>query len=72
MSASPRKRPSPIKMRSVAMYRYFDHLVGGHLHDQRRREAERLGGLEIDDQLEFGRLDYWKIGRLLTLRIRPT
>jgi hypothetical protein len=41
-------------------HRYFDHLVGGHLHD-------RLGGLEIDDQLEFGRLDYWKIGRLLTL-----
>jgi len=27
----------------------FDHLVGGHLHDQRHRQAERLGGLEIDD-----------------------
>ena len=48
-------------------HRYFDHLVGGHLDDQRHREAERLGGLEIDDQLEFGRLDYWKIGRLRTL-----
>ena len=31
----------------------LDHLVGGHLHDQRQCEAESFGGLEIDDQLEF-------------------
>jgi hypothetical protein len=37
----------------------FDHLVG--LGKQRRghREAERLGGLEVDHQLELGRLLYW-------------
>ena len=29
----------------------LDHLVGGHLHDQRHREAERLCGLEVDDPL---------------------
>src|SRR5712692_10460121 len=34
----------------------FDHLVGAC--DERRRniEAERLGGLEVDDELELGRL----------------
>ena len=34
----------------------LDDLVGGHLHDQRHREAERLRRLEIEHQLEFGRL----------------
>ena len=32
----------------------FDHLVGGLLDLRRDVEAERLGGLEIDDQFEFG------------------
>jgi hypothetical protein len=31
----------------------FDHLVGRHLHDQRHRKAKRLGGLEVDEQLEL-------------------
>src|SRR6516164_5644831 len=30
-------------------------------------EAQRLGGLEIDDQLKLCRHLQWKIGRLLTL-----
>ena len=30
-------------------------------------EAERLGGLEVDDQLELGRLPHRQIGRLLAL-----
>ena len=25
----------------------FDHLVGGHLHDQRYRKAESLGSFEV-------------------------
>jgi hypothetical protein len=34
----------------------FDHLVGGGEQCRRHSEAERLGGLEIEHQLEFGRL----------------
>ena len=35
---------------------------------ERHVEAERLGGLEVDHQLEFGRLLDWQIGRLGTLQ----
>jgi hypothetical protein len=31
----------------------LDDLVGGHLHDQRHREAERLRRFEIDDEFEL-------------------
>jgi len=34
----------------------FDHLVSGHEEFVRYAQPERLGGLEIDDQLEFCRL----------------
>src|SRR5262249_4839583 len=49
----------------------FNHVVGGHLHDQRHREAERLGGLEIDDQLELSRLQYGQVRRLLPFENPP-
>src|SRR6516165_5965136 len=42
----------------------LDHLVGEREHRRRNVEAERLRGLEIDDQLEFSRLDDRQIGRL--------
>src|SRR5438874_9405279 len=49
---------------SCTSAKLFDHLDG--LLEQRGRhgEAERLGRLHIDDQLEFGRLLNRQIGRL--------
>jgi hypothetical protein len=34
----------------------FDHLVGGNEQGLRHGEAERLGGLQINDKLELGGL----------------
>ena len=45
----------------------LDHLVRDGKHARWNSEAERLGGLHVDDQLEFGWLQYRQIGRLLTL-----
>jgi hypothetical protein len=38
---------------TVAMIYLLNHLVGGHLHDQRHCQAERLRRLEIDGQLDL-------------------
>jgi hypothetical protein len=32
------------------------HVVGGHLQRQWNRDAERLGGFQIDHEIEFGGL----------------
>src|SRR5260370_10838853 len=42
----------------------FDHLVGLRQERARHGEPERLGGLEVDHQFEFGRLLDRQIGRL--------
>jgi hypothetical protein len=63
MSALGHKRThAPQQNRSL-----FDQLVSELLELQRHLEAQRLGGLEIDDQLELCRRLQWKVGRLLTL-----
>src|SRR5207302_3934085 len=45
----------------------LDHLVGNGEQPGRKCDAERHGGLEVDDELEPGRLYNRQVGRLLTL-----
>src|SRR5215468_5398830 len=42
----------------------FDHLVGAREHRPGNGKTERLGALQVDDKLEFGRLLDRNVGRL--------
>src|SRR5215468_5021031 len=44
----------------------FDHLIGALLQKERHVQAERLGGLDVDDKLELDRGLDRKIGRLFS------
>jgi hypothetical protein len=65
-----KRRPEQVQQNTLpgdaALY-LLDDLVGGHLHDQRHREAECLRRFEIDDEFDLGRLHHGKLGGLLTL-----
>ena len=50
----------------------FDHLVGPREKRGRDRDAERLGGLEIDHQLVLGWRLHGKVGGLLAFEDRST
>lgn len=44
----------------------FDHQVGAGKERRRNHEAERLRRLEVDAELECGRLKDWDFSRLLS------
>jgi hypothetical protein len=46
----------------------FDHFVGDGEYARWNAESESLGGLEIDDQFEFGRLHHGQVCRIVTLQ----
>jgi len=45
----------------------LDHLVSDGEHARRNGEAERFGSREVDDELEFGRLQHRQVGGLCAL-----
>jgi hypothetical protein len=51
----------------VAIARLFDHLIGAGEHNCRDLDAERLGGLEVNDQLVLGRRLHRQVGWFLAL-----
>ena len=60
--------PRPTTPRSSPRACLLDHLI--RLEEERRgdREAERLGRLEVDDQLERSRPLHGQVGRLRTFQ----
>jgi hypothetical protein len=62
---SPRRRAcrslaSLATHRVVTLFTSFDHLVGAGEQRRWHGEAERLGGLEIDNQFDFGGRPAWR------------
>ena len=51
-------------MMAVSISTSLDHLVGDGKESRRHLDAERPGGLQVDDELELGRLHDRQIGRL--------
>src|SRR5262249_27331358 len=63
------ERPPGVRFTSKSGHRRgsLDHLVGGSEQRRRKLESERLGGFEIDYQVEFGGLAHRHVGGLFAL-----
>ena len=46
----------------------FDHLVGASEQGERHGDAERLRRLQVDNQLDLGRLLHRQVGRLFAFQ----
>jgi hypothetical protein len=57
--------------RGGALGPLLDDLIGGGQQRFRNGEAERLGSLQVDDQLKLGGLHHGKVGGLGTASIKP-
>jgi hypothetical protein len=53
---------------SAAKVELFDHLVGASEQGERHGDAERLRRLQVDNQLDLGRLLHRQVGRLFTFQ----
>ncbi len=63
VSTSVSPAPTAVRREDQTVFS-FDHFVGERKQTRRHRETERLGGLEIYHQIEFGRLLGRKVFRL--------
>jgi len=50
------ERTLPLSLRNRTSAALFDHLVGEQLHGNRHFQTKGLGSLEVDHELELGRL----------------
>jgi hypothetical protein len=55
---------APVSSSRVGVCNSFDHLVGAEQQGLWNCETERLGGLEIDNELELGRLPHRQVSGL--------
>src|SRR5215470_17340006 len=66
-SLHPPARAAPARHRGMLGVSLLDHPISPGEQRWRNRQSERLGGLEVDNQLERGGLLDGEIGRLGTL-----
>ncbi len=53
---------------SAAKVELFDHLVGASEQGERHGDAERLRRLQVDNQLDLGRLLHRQVGKLFAFQ----
>ena len=56
-----------VKDANRRLFGLLDHLIGAIEEIRRERQTESFGSLEVDHQLELGRLLDWKVGGLRPL-----